>query len=287
MRKTNKYLIILPILYLSCLLLIFPLAQSLLHYGVSELRSDFIGQIIVLIPLLIALIWLVKELGFKRFNGINGGIKIEKSKLLFLPLLLLIYAVFTNYNKIINSDITDLLLLTISVILVGFSEEFFFRGILLPLVITKLKNKKHFLFLSIFISSFIFGIFHFIKLINYPSYISIITYQVIFTFCLGCLLSGLLLRTKSIIIPSLFHAIVNFRALIEKPEQLGEKPIEYSEEFLSKMPEMPTIWNALIGELPFYLLLLFLGYLMIRKIDEKEILKKLTVSSTTANQEQR
>ncbi|WP_034057377.1 CPBP family intramembrane glutamic endopeptidase [Lacinutrix jangbogonensis] len=285
MKKTYLNLITLLALYLSCLLLTFPLNKLLLDYDISELKSRFISQIIVLIPLLIALFFLIKKFDLKTFNGIDKGLNIGKSKFLLFPLLFLIYIVYNNFYNISSIESSELLLIIVMVLLVGFTEELFFRGILLPFFIFKLKTKKHFLLSSILLSSLVFGIIHLLNLINNSSTIVGVTIQVIFAVCIGCFFSGLILRTNSIIIPSLFHAIINFKAWVGQVTYKSKEPIEYTEEFLSTMPEIPepTIWNSLINELPYFLLLLLLGCLILWKIDEQKILKKLNPKSTTGN----
>jgi len=281
MRITNKYIISIFFFYLLFLLISYPLTY-LLSSGVSEFKSDLISRIIVLIPLLIGLIFLIKKNNLKRFNGLD---KMENRKFLFFPLLFLIYILFSNFHNILMIESFDLLLIITSVLLVGLTEELFFRGILFPFFISKLKTKKYFLLSSIFMSSIIFGIVHYISLINNNS-IALITYQVIFAFCIGCLFCSITLRTKNIIIPSLFHSIINFKAyVLSQAISMNKKSIEYTEEFLSAMPEIPetTIWNLLTDELPQLLLFLILAYFLLWKIDNKEILKKLNIKSTTGN----
>lgn len=283
MKKDIKYPTTFLVIYVPYLLLRYPLEKLLINNGLSELKSSFISTIIITIPLLISLVWLMRKLDFKKFNGIDNGIKLEKPKFLFLPLLFLFYIFYSDFSSIINSETSALLLLVLSVILVGFSEEFFFRGILLPLFLTNFKNKNGFIFLSVLLSSLIFGIVHFLNLLNNPENILGVTVQVIFAFCIGFLFSGFILKTKSIIIPSLIHAMVNFKGMINYLDL--KVPTKISEQKLSELPELPeeTIW-VIFSELDLtFILLLLGGYMLIRKINKKELLERLNITSTTAN----
>jgi hypothetical protein len=282
MTKTYKNLIILLVLYIFCLALEYPLAKLLLELDFSELKTGFVTQIIVLVPILIALLFLIKKLNLIRFNGLIKLSKLSKSKFFIFPLLFLIYKLYVNYDNILELESSELILIIASVILVGLTEELFFRGILLPYIILKLKEKKYFLLYSIIISSVIFGLFHFINLINNSSTIVGVSHQVIFAFCIGCLFSGLVLQTKNILIPALFHIIINFEASVSQIQFDNFEPIKYSEEFLSGMPE-PSIWNNLTYDLPYNLLLVLIGFILIWKIDKRKILQEINPESTTGN----
>jgi membrane protease YdiL (CAAX protease family) len=274
MTKSYKNIIIIIVLYIFCLGLGYPLEKLLSELDISESKTIFGTQIILMIPILIVLIFLVRKLDLIRFNGQFKFLKLSKARFYIFPLLFLIYKLYINFDNILELESSELILIIASVILVGLTEELFFRGILLPNVILKLKGKKYYLFFSIIISSLVFGLFHFINFIYNPSTIVGVLHQVIFAFCIGCFFSGLILRTRNILIPSLFHIIINFEASISQVQFEKFEAIKYPKEFLSRMPE-PSIWNNLTYDLPYNILLVLIGFILIWNIDKRKILQDI------------
>ncbi|WP_396602249.1 lysostaphin resistance A-like protein [Algibacter sp. R77976] len=214
MKRKTKYIPSLLIPYsVFFVLLGIPLSKSLKNNQNSLLVVSMLIAIVLLILLFITFAWLIKKNDLLEFNGIKNGIKFINPKLLLIPLIYFIYIIIRDFNIYSNLKILELILLAMSSLLIGLAEEFFFRGILFPYFISFFKRKKYSLFFSVLLSSIVFGLFHYLNLFQSSVSFIEITLQVVYAFFTGILFCALLLRTKSIIIPSLIHALIDFRGL--------------------------------------------------------------------------
>jgi len=272
MKIKIKYISLLIIPYIAYLLFGILLTNLFKSYQNSSLVFSLVLMIILLTPLLITFFWLIKIFDLQEFNGV----KFKNSKVLLIPLLFLIFIIIKNFNIYSNSNILELIILMTSVLLTGFTEEFYFRGMLLPYFMNVFQSKKYSLYLSIFLSSIVFGVFHYLNLFNsssenIASATIQVTFQVIFAFFVGIFLCALLLRTKSIIIPSLIHALINFeyQTFVLK----GKKTSVITESLDKNLPDR-YFWNLFIQELPTYIFLLIFGIVLIRKVNKIEWLQR-------------
>ncbi|MEN8078756.1 CPBP family intramembrane glutamic endopeptidase [Clostridioides difficile] len=110
-------------------------------------------------------------------------------------------------NLIIMPSKTIVSYFIITNISIGFFEEIIFRGLTLNLLINS--NKNYSIKKAIFISSLLFGLIHFINLFSSPYLILGTLSQVIYTFCLGILLSSIYIKSRNIFIPIFLHAFFN------------------------------------------------------------------------------
>lgn len=99
--------------------------------------------------------------------------------------------------------------LILQVLAVGVMEELAFRGILLPLLLERLGKTKKGMWLSILLSSAIFGLIHFANLIETPN-LSATLMQVGYSALLGALCAILLLGTGNLWYCVAVHTIYNF-----------------------------------------------------------------------------
>lgn len=85
----------------------------------------------------------------------------------------------------------------------GICEELAFRGIILPLLLTKYSEKT-----AVTINGFLFGIMHFINLLQGAALFSTI-FQVIYATVFGITFAIIFKRTKSLIPPIIIHYLIN------------------------------------------------------------------------------
>lgn len=156
-----------------------------------------------------------------------GNYRIEpkslpKSLLWSIPCFLVALANFPLSALIVGSAYVtrvDLVwFLVIKCLSIGFLEESLFRGLILPLLTEKIKGKKS-VFLSVIISSALFGVAHLINLF-YGSGFGVTILQVGYSFLIGCMLAVMLFRTKNIWLCIIVHALFDFGASIVS--ELGE-----------------------------------------------------------------
>lgn len=275
MKRKTKYLPILLIPYSVFFVLSgIPLANSLKNNQNSLLIVSMLIAIILLILLFITFAWLIKKNDFLEFNGIKNGIKYINPKVLLIPLIYFIYIIIRDFNIYSNLKILELILLAISSLLIGLSEEFFFRGILFPYFISFFKLKKYSLYFSILLSSIIFGLFHYLNLFQSSGSFVGMTLQVLYAFFTGILFCALLLRTKSIIIPSLIHALIDFSGLTHVLYR--NKTTIIPKNLDKKLPD-GIFWEVLIQKSMGYILILICAIILIRRVNKIELYKRLKI----------
>lgn len=92
---------------------------------------------------------------------------------------------------------------------VGWMEELFFRGLLFPIMLKKLKNTKHGIFFSVVLSSACFSLMHLLNLFTGAS-ASGTALQIGYTFLIGCMFAVTFLRTNNVWLCVIIHALFNF-----------------------------------------------------------------------------
>ena len=185
MRKELQYILYTFIGFITLLWFAKPLREYLITFDIATLNARIIAGIItrlIIISLILLVIW---KLNLKRFNGIGKNRKIENLQSLLIPFSFILIGLTSNWNTYINVDLYILFLFIISVFIVGFAEELIFRGTILPLFIIYFKSRKNVLFLSVILSSLIFGIIHYVNIIKEPSNFWGITHQMFFAVSIG------------------------------------------------------------------------------------------------------
>lgn len=182
----------------------------LLNYDLTELNAKLISGIFMRSLIVAISLWIIKKLGFIKYNELENGIEFTNLSALAIPSIFILFSLMSNSQTFLSTNPLVLLLFLASVLTVGFVEELVFRGTILPLFINYFREKKNVLFWSVFLTSSIFGIIHFINIFKEPENILGITHQVFFAISIGVFFGGLMLKSKNIVIPSLFHGLVNF-----------------------------------------------------------------------------
>ncbi|MCF6161037.1 MAG: CPBP family intramembrane metalloprotease [Furfurilactobacillus sp.] len=90
---------------------------------------------------------------------------------------------------------------------VGVTEEYIFRGLLLPLA-SKLTSGRNQLWTGVLVSSLLFGLAHSVNALHQPMMATIV--QILSAVSVGILLSATYLRTGSLLFPILLHGINDF-----------------------------------------------------------------------------
>lgn len=265
MKKEYQY-IVLVLAFTTCLLwIVDPLDGWLKVYGETEIVR-FIIKIIVRILILAGLFWLIRKLNITPFIG--NVFKIQNPLVLSLPMCIIVLGFMGNWDTYKSADLAMLVKFIVTDLLIGFNEEFLFRGIILSLFILAFIQNKKPIFWGVLLSSAIFALVHFMNLRHQPGNYAGITSQVLFAFAMGIFLTGLFLRTGNILVVVLFHACINmimntsnlrieFATVVEN----AEAPInEWSFSFLSII---------LFG------FFVFAGFFMVKQADESSILEKV------------
>lgn len=115
----------------------------------------------------------------------------------------------TGKASVLRAELLPLFLL--KCIAVALFEELFFRGILLPVLLEKLKRWR--LVLAVLLSSALFALLHLVNLF-FGADVGATMLQVGYTFLIGCMLAVTMLRTNNLWLCVLIHAIFDFGGLL-------------------------------------------------------------------------
>ena len=137
-----------------------------------------------------------------------------KSFLIIIPALIIsinnfpIIAFFDG-RATLEEPVYRIYLFLMECLSIGFFEEIIFRGIILVFLLKKLTNQKNGIFLSIFISSLLFGLIHIFNLYSGAS-IGDTFLQIGYSFLVGMMWSVMFLKTGNLCLTMLLHATFNF-----------------------------------------------------------------------------
>lgn len=160
------------------------------------------------LKLLTGVIFTIAVLVFLRFRyPLQKRVVSFKSLILFLPFFLIIFSnlassLFVATPKGIESP-GYLALKILATIVFAVSEELLFRRMLLPLLVSRLSETK-----SIFLSSLVFSLLHFLNLLDGTAFWSVLL-QVLYTFGIGLILAMMYLYGNSLLLAIIFHACFN------------------------------------------------------------------------------
>ncbi|NOU19652.1 MAG: CPBP family intramembrane metalloprotease [Bacteroidales bacterium] len=190
MKKEIKIALIIVFGFMFLLWLEKPLREYLMKCIGDELFAKFIAGIAVRLTILCITIYLIFKLNLNKFTGLDSKMRMKNLHSIIIALAFIVIGILNNWGIYSSIELTKLILFTTSVIIIGFLEEFVFRGTILPLFIKSLKGKKQILYLSVSLSAFLFGCIHFINLLNQPENVGGVTSQVFFSFSIGVFLEA-------------------------------------------------------------------------------------------------
>lgn len=258
--------IILVVLFLFFLNL--PIERITIGFGDNKIEDDQWSEFFARILLIGFLIIVGKKYNLFPFNGLLPVTKIKNYLSLLIPFAIVTMLLFSKSEYIISINTSLLILFTINMLLVGFFEEYFVRGIILPLVIKINIQRRHSILIGVIISSILFGLLHYINLYRGQESVAQINGLVVFATCMGIFMSGLFLRTESILPVALFHALVDFVFCLDEII-IGNDAVPIINQSRSLA--------SLIATLSFYALLIISGIYMSLNADKKSIYEKISL----------
>lgn len=169
---------------------------------------------------------IIFSLGIIYLMGMNYIFK-ERSKGilkgLYIGGFLIIISLFTiihNLESALNTKkvlqllpLSQIIIFIITMIALGIAEEFIFRGIILNLFIDKFDKTKKGIYISIALSSIIFGVAH-VTNVFYGVSLESSLIQAAGASMLGALFAAIYLRSRNIWVVVIIHALNDFSALI-------------------------------------------------------------------------
>ena len=268
MRKEYRYIAIIFAGFIGALWFAKPLRAFLDSQFSNKVENLLIAGIVVRFAIVLILLFVLFKWNLRAFNGLGEKVPVMNLHALIIPTSILLMGAFNNWDDYANSNAYLLILFAISVLLVGLAEEISFRGLILPLFIRTQKDKIYAIHLSVLFTALLFGVLHYVNLAKEPNNFWGITRQAFFATSIGVFLGGLFLRTGSIIIVSVFHALVNFSF---GTSDLKEKVVAQAVEESSK----EVNWNSIIPTTILFAFIFISGFYMINHVDKEAIKSKL------------
>ena len=145
---------------------------------------------------------------------------------------------------------------------VGLSEEIIFRGFVLPDLI-KGSSSDQPLLVPIFLASMLFGVLHFLNLLQADTFFPLVLSQVIYATMFGVGFGVILLRTGSIYPLGLLHGLINFSS------NWDDLPGTIEPSNVDAFRTQEAILSVLVV-IPF----LIYTFVQIRKIDRKVLMNQ-------------
>lgn len=153
----------------------------------------------------------------------NFGFRVIPRKTHIIDLLVVIPALIIAVNNFpfvayINGDCSltedagGIIMFAVWCIGVGLFEEISFRGVILPLTLIFLKDKKRPVFFTIAVSSAVFALTHLVNL--FSGNIGGTILQVGYTFLIGAMCGIVTVKTGNVFISALVHIVYNFCGML-------------------------------------------------------------------------
>lgn len=216
-KFTQKHYIIFSLL--ATLLMVVPISLFL-KFGSIDFKQGLIGIDIMIVRILITTAIIISMCLFLP-NGklvIAQNTPIHKGIIYGLPYLLLSFAstvvinIGSDFSSIEIPSINVLVIFTINMFLIGFNEEFLFRGLILNNLFLRFGKTQNALYKSIWISSICFGLMHIANIFVSSTETTII--QMFMAVFGGVLFCGIYLKSKNIWVAVIIHTLLDFIAFI-------------------------------------------------------------------------
>lgn len=276
MLKLKEFALGKPLLFsiilmtLSVFLEIVP-AKYLYVPFMSEQLASYCGEITMRIIICILLLVMLKYFGIIKMAYFTVPAK-WKHIWLAWPVIALILVngldILTGKATINTADKALLLTFIGNCLSVGFFEEILVRGSILSLLLCKLGNTKKGIYLSVIYSSMVWSLAHLINWFKNPELLLATSTQIFYALCFGVVFAALLLRTHSIWLLILLHALFNFGGAIQEIAINGGMAA-------SEMAKASTTLTNAFAVIVITLPLLIHGLIILRKITPENVSQPL------------
>ena len=194
-KKEIFYSIVWIIIYFMLVIL-----ANILSNTIIKIPNSINALVEIIFP--ISVIIFLKEKKLLSYYAINSLKRLELKNLLYFVPMIIISLVNLRFGIYINYSWQLILLISITMLGVGFSEEILFRGFLMKAIMNK--NPKA----AILLPSIIFGIIHITNLFSGANIIMTIL-QVIYATFFALMCSMFFYKTNNLIPCMICHSITN------------------------------------------------------------------------------
>ena len=272
-KKVNPFFSGIAILTIIGIIMWLPLDRLITEPDFSSFQVEYVILAIKMLLIFSIGLLLIKRLNEKALSGIGSKYNWTFKYLNLIPFYLFLLGIVGFINKDISSiDFSNVVLLLISCLLVGFAEEFVFRGYLQPVFLKKYISHKNGIFLGVLFPAIFFGTSHLLNLSvndNVPQVIG----QSIYAIFIGFFFGVVLLKTNKLIPLAITHGLINFFFLFGLLPSLNNntEPVEamaLSEQIVSAA-----------APLLIFIPLFVIGLILLRKITKDDVEKKINITN--------
>ena len=271
-KEVNPFFLGIAILTIIGIIMWLPLDKLITEPDFSSFQVEYIILAIKMLLIFSVGLVLIKRLNEKALSGIGSKYNWSFKYLNLIPFYLFLLGIVGLINKDISSiDFSNVLLLLIACLLVGFAEEFMFRGYLQPVYLKKYISRKNGIFLGVLFPAIFFGASHLLNLTvnnNVPQVIS----QSIYAIFIGFFFGVVLLKTNKLIPLAITHGLINFFFLF------GLLPSLNNTEPAVAMTLSEQIVAA-AAPLIIFIPLFVIGLILLGKITKDDVEKKINTSN--------
>lgn len=272
-KKVNPFFSGIAILTIIGIIMWLPIDKLITEPNFSSFQVEYIILAIKMLLIFSIGLVLIKRLNEKALSGIGSKYNWSFKYLNLIPFYLFLLGIVGFINKDISSiDFSNALLLLIACLLVGFAEEFVFRGYLQPVFLKKYISCKNGIFLGVLFPALFFGTSHLLNLTvndNIPQVIG----QSIYAIFIGFFFGVVLLKTNKLIPLAITHGLINFFFLFGSLPSLNNDIEPAVAMILSE--QIVAAAAPLIIFIPLFVI----GLILLKKITKDDVEKKINISN--------
>uniref|UniRef100_UPI004049B045 lysostaphin resistance A-like protein n=1 Tax=Flavobacterium sp. TaxID=239 RepID=UPI004049B045 len=265
-KNQSPFVITIVTLGIIAIIMLLPTESLLGNFFSDTFKLEYVDRIFKMGLLLAIGSNCIRKLKIQTLAGLTTQFPWRFKYLNLIPAYLMIIAILglSNQNLILIEPL-NLILLLFGCLMVGFAEEYLFRGLLQSLFLKRYGLRKNGIFMSIFTTAVFFGAFHLINLVK-NDHVGQVLVQVVFAMFIGFFFGVLVLKTNKLIPIAITHGLINFF---------------FSIAFL---PGLKTVEEDVVGvgiivpiilTLPLFIVALFIY----KKLDKNDIIKKIAIEN--------
>lgn len=252
-------------------IMLLPFDRLITEKDFSTFQVEYIILTIKMFFIFSISLLLITRLNEKALSGISLKYKWSFKHLNLIPFYLCLLGTLGFINKDLSSiDFSNMTLLLIACQAVGFAEEFVFRGYLQPVFMKKYISHNRGIFLGVLFPAILFGASHLLNLTineNIPQVIG----QSLYAIFIGFFFGVVLLKTNKLIPLAITHGLINFFFLFRLLPGLNNG--------MDPIVEL-TLHEQIIaaaGPILIFIPLFVIALVVIRKITQEDVLKKINL----------
>ncbi len=210
-KLTFKIAIAAITIYISAMGIGMYLMHNVFEYGYSEPEMV---HVMFWVEIILSLIVIVTVVKFSSWKDVGFGEMVPRHILWIIPgallaiILLGMVIIAINKQGLSSSEWLLFLLVGVTILMVGFSEETMFRGIALRGALT-----SNGLFVSMLFSAITFSLLHSVNILGGAG-VGGMLFQLVLTFIFGFFMAPIALKLQSLIPLIIFHFLWDFSLLV-------------------------------------------------------------------------